>query len=206
MACNTLQTTTVENPTPTAGLLTEIHRLQFFSKKCTHWHRSYLNKAHAQASDCRHASVLCTYTYNPLIPLWKEVGLVKPHGALPRCSLALTGMWPTQWPIHIPLPHVWTLPPTTWDTFREHCTHNPDLLHMWRYTSICRAHSIHLLHISHSYMTMHAGHISSLVPRLSKHGRERRGRRKAGAANESLVSTVRACAKYSWNSKRPLHF
>ena len=43
MACKTLQTTTVENPTCTASLLTEIHQLKFFSKKFTHWHQSYLN-------------------------------------------------------------------------------------------------------------------------------------------------------------------
>ena len=33
MACNTLQTTTFENPTRTASLLTEIHQLQFFFQK-----------------------------------------------------------------------------------------------------------------------------------------------------------------------------
>ena len=31
--CNTLQSTTFENPTRTASFLTEIHQLQFFSKK-----------------------------------------------------------------------------------------------------------------------------------------------------------------------------
>ena len=32
MACNALQPTTVENPTRTASLLSEIHQLQFFQK------------------------------------------------------------------------------------------------------------------------------------------------------------------------------
>ena len=41
--------------------------------------------------------------------------------------------------------------------------------------------------------------------RFLKH-RKRWGRGNAGVANESLVSTVRACAKYSWNFKRPLYF
>ena len=39
-------------------------------------------------------------------------------------------------------------------------THTTDLLHTWWYMSICRAHRIHLLHISHTYTIMRAGHIS----------------------------------------------
>ena len=36
MAYNTLQTTTVENPTHTASLLTEVNQLQFFFLKNAH--------------------------------------------------------------------------------------------------------------------------------------------------------------------------
>ena len=36
MACNTLQTTTVQNPTRTDSLLTEIHQTQIFPKNTHH--------------------------------------------------------------------------------------------------------------------------------------------------------------------------